>query len=562
MSSLPSNLPSESPRVTPVAWHAIHWLVGLAVFALCLWLRLDQIVDQVVTDDEWHALHQVISHSPRDFLLSFGVADHSIPLTLLFWQEADWFGLSELAMRWPMMLAGLATVVLLPLWALPRVGWRTTLVFALLLAVSPLLINYSRFARPYALTLLLGYLVHYVFRRFWTPAGNATAAGALYILGSAFSVWLHLIAGPFVVAPLLTASVEATGAWRRGDRARMKRLITLGALTAVAMAVLILPPFLADPAALMGKTGKDLPDLDAFRGIWYIWLGTPSKPAVLICLGLATFGFLPMVRQCSLARSALAGLGLTLALILVSRPAWIQVPLVLAGYLLPAIVLLLLAVAVGTVRLATLVEKRTGSAASLLFLLLPGAVLLPRSPLAETMRQPNSYTLHSAFQTDYRTHRDGVKEFMRDNIPLSPWWQTLQTLDSQSAIAVAPYQFVSHLWDAPRWEQLSGRRVLPGLLTGLCVDRRQGEAPRDPRFKFRNTVYLGDANALEAKGVAYVVFQKPFQVVIAGNPLATGAETIHCLDVLRERFGAPVYEDDKIAAFPVNNTAAAPGHAR
>jgi hypothetical protein len=541
---------------------AILWLVGLSVFALCLWLRLDQIVAQVVTDDEWHALQQVISHSPRDFLLSFGVADHSIPLTLLFWQEADWFGLSELAMRWPMMLAGLATVVLLPLWALPRVGWRTALVFALLLAVSPLLINYSRFARPYALTLLLGYLVHYAFSRFWTQAENGRAAGALYVLGSAFTVWLHLISAPFVVAPLVTAAVQSAGAWRLGDRARMKRLIALGSLTALAITVLVLPPFLADPGALLDKSGRNAPDLDTFKGIWHIWLGTPSKPAVLICLGLATFGFLPMYRQCALVRSALVGLGLTLTLILVSRPAWIQVPLVLAGYMLPTIVLLLLAVAVGTTRLATLVEKRIGSTAGLLILTLPMAVLLPRSPLMETMRQPNSYTLHSAFQTDYRTHRDGVKEFMRDNIPLSPWWQTLHTSNSQSAIAVAPYQFVSHLWDAPRWEELSGRRVLPGLLTGLCVDRRQGEAPREPRFKLRNTVYLGDDASMVARGIDYVVFQKPFEVVIAGNRSTVGAETEHCLNALRARFGAPEYEDDKIVAFPVNTTAAAVSHAR
>jgi hypothetical protein len=36
------------------------------------WLRFDQFAYQVVTDDEWHALNQLVAHSPRQFLLSFG----------------------------------------------------------------------------------------------------------------------------------------------------------------------------------------------------------------------------------------------------------------------------------------------------------------------------------------------------------------------------------------------------------------------------------------------------------------------------------------------------------
>lgn len=54
-------------------------------------------------------------------------------------------------MRWPMMLASLLTLILFPVWVSRHLGWRVALVFALLLAISPLLSNYSRNARPYAL---------------------------------------------------------------------------------------------------------------------------------------------------------------------------------------------------------------------------------------------------------------------------------------------------------------------------------------------------------------------------------------------------------------------------
>ena len=539
------------------------WLAGIAVFALCLWLRLDQFCAQLVTDDEWHAVHQLIQHSPASFFFSFGAADYSIPLALFYWLEAQLFGLSELAMRWPMMLAGLATVVLFPLWALRRYGWRTTLVFALLLAISPMLINYSRFARPYALTLLLGYLVHAAFWRFWAREGRLAATGTFYVLGSALCAWLHLITLPFVVAPLLTAAPAAILAWWRGDRSQFDRLLMLGLATATLTAALILPPLLGDAAALLSKTSVDVPNLDTLKGVWHMWLGSPSRPAVLFCLILALAGLPALFRRGGpLVRSALIGLALTLVLILLSKPAWIQNPLTLARYLLPAIAPLLLAVAIGAVRLAELAMGRLGAGATALVMILPVAALLVHTPLVQTMRQPNSNTLHSVFQADYRVHREGVAEFMRRAIPLSPWWQTLRGHDDGALIAAAPYHFVSYLWDAPRWEEVSGHRVLPGALTGLCVDWREGEVPRDARFRLRNAVHLADADALTAKGIAYVVWQKPFTVVLDGNHAEIGTDTAQCLGSLRARFGNASYEDDKIAVFSLKQTVAAGAHAQ
>jgi hypothetical protein len=70
--------------------------------------------------------------------------------------------------------------------------------------------------------------------------------------------------------------------------------------------------------------------------------------------------------------------------------------------------------------------------------------------------------------------------------------------------------FESFSWDAPRWERLSGQTVLPGYLTGLCVDQRWGELPRDPAYRFRNAVHLADEWALTAKSIEYIVWQKPY----------------------------------------------------
>lgn len=99
------------------------WLgvLGAAV-VIGIYLRLDQIAMQVLIDDEWHAVHQFIAHTPREMFLDFGYADYSIPLGIFDWYQAQWWGVSELTLRWPMIACGLATLVVLPLHVARRLG--------------------------------------------------------------------------------------------------------------------------------------------------------------------------------------------------------------------------------------------------------------------------------------------------------------------------------------------------------------------------------------------------------------------------------------------------------
>ena len=534
-----------------------------AILIIGAWLRFDQFAYQVVTDDEWHAPIQLVTHSPREFLLSFGLADYSIPLTFLYWNEANWFGLSELGMRWPMMLASLLILSLFPIWVSRHLGWRTALVFALLLAISPLLVNYSRNARPYALTLFLGYLAHYAFFRYWNNHEGRTASGILYALSAALSSWLHLISLPFVVAPILQAGVPALREWRKGNWVPIRRIFYLVAPTALLIALLILPPLLNDLGALVNKAGSDLPNADTFIGVWHTWLGTTSPFVVFVCLGLAALGGARVWKEAPLARSAALGLLLTLIFLLVTRPAWIHNPLTFGRYLLPAMVVLLLAVATGAEILASRIKSKWGNAISIPILLLPVILLIIASPLRETMRRPNSYTLHSYFQFDYRKDHQTVRERMEARIPLSPWWGTLRKSARESMlIAVAPYYFFSPKWDAPRWERLSRQRVIPGFLSGLCVDQRDGELPEGSRFAMRNAVHLGNDAALRRKQVDLIAFQKPYWEGHDKDRILIGADTTHCLDVLRAKYGKPAYEDDNIAVFTLQHSKPVQSHAQ
>ena len=527
------------------------WLLAAAVLTGA-WLRLDQFGAQVLIDDEWHAVHQLLKLTPAKMWLDFGHADYSIPLGLLYAVEASAFGLSETAMRWPMLACGLATLVLFPLYVAPRLGRATAAVFALLVALSPLLMIYSRMARPYAMTLLLGWGAHAAFHRFDHEPREGIAAGAAYAVMATLAAWLHPIAVPFVAAPFLWAGCDV---WRSPSglrAARAKRLAALAIATAVPSAALLLPPFLVHPGALAAKAGIDRPGVDTFVGVWYEWLGTASTSAVLGCCALAVIGARSVWRGLPIARTGLLGIVLTLAVVLVAGAAWSHNPLTLGRYLLPFVPLLLLAVAAGAIALARLVaapRRPLRNATAVLVAFVPLALLAHASPLDELTRHPNAQTLHLVYHVDFRPERNPYLPYMA-KIPLSAFWVRLASEPRGSVrIAAAPFYFESYDWDAPRWERTSGQTVIPGFLTGLCVDARGGEVPRSPRFRFANAVHLADRSALASHRIDYVVWQKPFVQTGRGRPEPIGRDTAHCEAALRERFGAPVYEDEALVAF-------------
>lgn len=529
-------------------------LLGLAIAAGAA-LRLDQLRGQILIDDEWHAVHRLLAGGPADIFRSLGYADHSVPLTLLYWLEARWFGLSELAMRWPMLLAGLATLALLPLYVRRRFGPPTAVLFAWLLALSPMLVNYSRTARPYAITLLLACLAYWAFYRYLDKTG-AAASGVLAGVCMVLAMWLHPIIALFLLPPFLMRGVAALRA-PAGERGRrLWRLSALAVPVAAAVLLLLLPPLLSDPGAVGNKLGSHSPGSDSVVGAWHLWTGARTPAVAGLFLVLAVVGLPRVWRELEAARAATLGLALTLAAILLTRPDWIQLPVVLARYLLPAVPLLLLLVAVGSVAVVAALSRRRPGAGRLAVLLLavPALAQAAQSPLREQLRRPNNETLHSYFQFDFRPAENLMRGWVEE-IPVSAYWETLRAQPRGSMrVAVAPWQFESYHWAGPRWERASRQHVVPGLLVGLCVERRLGEYRQDSGVALANMVRLADPDDLRAKGIRLVAFQKPFGHTIAGIRSVVGAGLESCQGALQARFGEPVYEDDRLAVFDPANS--------
>jgi hypothetical protein len=529
------------------------------VIAGGIWLRLDQLSAQLLLDDEWHAVYRVVHDMPVAVFLDFGFADSSIPLTLLYLAEANAFGLTELGMRVPLVAAGIATLVLFPWYVARHVGRSEALLFAALLAISPLLFFFSRQARPYALTLLLVWAAHVAFRRYTETTRGRAAELTLYAASAAFASWLHPVVVPFVVAPFFSAM------WRSScnpaadaRKAQLLRLAAAALAAGIPMIALLLPPLVAHPESVSVRSGIDLPRGDTLIGVWYHWFGTGSTIAVIVCGTLALIGGPIAWRRLPEARSMLLGALLCVLLIIVTRPEWVGNSITLARYLLPMLPLLLLATACGAVNLArtlsTIVAthgarvfwaRAAGSAAAVL----PLVALAATSPLPPVLTHPNASGLHGLYLFDFRPAHNPIRALM-DGIPLSPWWASLANRPQESiAMAVAPLPVETVGWDAPRWQRLSRQRVLSGFLTPLCPSSRRNEVPDDRRFRFRNAVHLGDDGELATHGVDFIVWQKPYRYVAHGYDLAIADDVAGCGAVLRAHFGAPTYEDQWLAVY-------------
>ena len=214
------------------------WIAALFLaFAAGAVLRLWNLPAQVMSDDELHAVRTALGNPISSILVTYQRVDNTIPLTAIYRFLLDrGMKLTEMTVRMPAVLSGLALLVLAPWWVARRLGWGTAAVFAALLALSPGLVFYSRIARSYAPIVLLGFGALVAFEAWWRRP--EWRRGAAYVLLAALAVWFHLGAAPFVVSPFLFAAGEVL---IRRDFRRLGRIIVLGLATVAAFLAFLVP---------------------------------------------------------------------------------------------------------------------------------------------------------------------------------------------------------------------------------------------------------------------------------------------------------------------------------
>ena len=543
---------SPRARVAESLW----WTLPLVVAAA---LRTWRLPGQIVTGDEWHALDRAIHLSYRQLLSSFGFSDHSIALAVYFRATMDTVGLSDLPLRAPFLLAGLLAVVVIPWGVRKHAGTFAAGTLAWLLALSPILIFYSRTARPYAVTLLAAWGGALAFLEWWTAGGKRWAA--IFFACAVLTGWLLVIVLPFVLGGFLFALLTLR---RPRDAALpgLRDLAWLGAATAAVLAALLLPALVTDFWSLSGATGpversgftlrEGLAALQVLSGA-----AGPAACAVVVVLaalgGWAASGRAPRFAAFVSLLSALQ-----VAAIAVALPAGTGYNIILARYLLPVLPALLLFAALGVEAIPWFGPPRAGRTARL-----AGAValgLFAAGPAPAALRGPANWVSQELYVAFW--YGPGVYPKLVRRVPR--FYESLagQPAGSVTLVEVPSYTF-SVTNPLPHYQSVHRQRVMVGFHDGLCGRSRKGEVPWGRTdIRLRNYVFLADPAGVKRAGAAYVVFHRRLSREMSVQPFVVEDPDLSgCVAAYRSWFGPAVYEDEDVVVFDVRSVIRPPGGA-
>lgn len=529
------------------------WSVLLVVALIVgIFLRCYQISTQILLDDEWHAINELLHADAWQIATHFGVADYSIPLTLY-----DKFlylhgGLSEWSMRAPMLITGIGILFLAP-WLLRRMAKPATLaVWVGLMAISPVLVYLTRTARPYAITDLLCFVAIIAFREWWHGAPARKRWAGLYLGCTLLAGWLHLITLPFTLMPFVFFGIATlrdgfTSGWSDVWR-RIGALLLLGVLIAVPLVAVLLPPILGDWASLAGKAGSGTVTLDSvYRTAQMAFgLGDPwSFSAVLVLLAVGVVAW--WRRDAGFVGYVGAIILVSAAAIAASHPAWVQNPGVYTRYMQPAIPFLLLFTAQGV---TTICQRLPALVHGLLAVALICALYLV-GPIPGYLYNPNQFMGHPFFQFDYDPDRN-VFFTVLPPVQVPAFYHALAALPPRSLTLIeSPWTILTYFDPQPMYQRVHRQYVRIGILSPLCGPPAYGEFPPHGGMQLSQFVNISDVlDGASSYGDLLIVHLQHWPP--NAGPAWHWPDVPACLARIEQTLGAPDYHDKQVVVFALS----------
>jgi hypothetical protein len=509
--------------------------------ALAAWLRLYHLERQIPVDDEWHALHKLMNAGYGEIFSSFGVADHSIPLTLFYKLLAQTIGVEEIGLHILQAIAGVGLVAVAA-W----LAWRATAnaavtaLLAFLLAGAPFLVLYSRFARPYAITTLLAVIALALLWR-WRER-RSRALGAAICAAFALSAWLHPLTAIYALAALACVLAEDVGE-RRAEAAR--GTFALGVAVGLSILALLAVPLASDFGNLAAKAGRHVPDGYTLFRVASMFLGGMPDAITVLMLLTALFGAWRFWReQPALGAYLAVGVLLPVLAVLLLGAHWTHQGHTFSRYVFPAQVLLLFWFAYGAVTMVRLLARRKVMVLEMSVAVAVAGAYLAYGPAIRQVRSLDAWYAHFYFHFDYVRAHNVLAEYWKDSPPPT-FYRVLADLPRGTAPVIqAPFVLAAPTNRLAKYAQHHRQREYAGLLHDLCLDGPYyGEYPKDGRLRFRSMVFLDDPVAVRATGARYLLVHRD---IVPGESFAAYDK---CVAALTRLYGAPVDVDDRVTAF-------------
>ncbi len=522
-----------------------------------IFLRWYQLRTQMLVDDEWHAVRMLIRADAAGIASHFGLADYSIPLTLYYRWLYDHGALSEWSMHLPLLLAGIALLLLAPRLLRTSVPLPTRTVWCALLAISPSLIYFSRTARPYALVALLGFIAIVAFRNWRCARSDRRQWAAIYVAATVVAGWAHLLSLVFTLWPFVHYGVRALAGLRdparRVTAARsMRAMLVLAASTVLLLSLALVPPLRNDWAAMADKAGAGSASLWSLYRTLLMQLGISAAWLCALLLALLAFGVRRGWRRDRDLVALVLGAGIFgVAVICAARPAWIQHAPVLVRYAAPVLPFVLLFVAEGVVGVAEYVRARAAVAAPLIALGLGGLFLL--GPLPDWFYDPNQFMGHEIFQFDY-DRRENPYATELELGPVSRFYLDLARRPPRSVTLIeTPARAHSNYMPDPWLQKIHRQNVKYALAAPVCGVGDFDEYPYTATgTRFRRFGKLGDILEGATWGADYLVMRLHPWTIPQGKafpwPVAW-PDMRACVARVAARLGAPLFRDDQIVVF-------------
>jgi len=417
----------------------VRWSIAAALVAGAL-LRNAWLRTQVLAGDEFHALNAALEW-PLSQIVStwtYHGADYGVPMAAGFRLAFDLGAtLGEFELRLPAMILGTLSIAVMPWMLRGRLGTAPTILYAWLLASSPLLVIYSRMARSYAPALLLAFVAVVCFERWWSQRSRRAAAA--YAICAALALWCNLVVAPFVAAPVVYALVR----FSLGDAALRQRRGELFwiAGTALACAALPLVPALGSLEVLDDVHGRGgPPSVETWLEVVRMHAGTRSWIVCGLVLAALTRGvWITWVRDRwwlgYLAAVSLMHMGALLTL----GPDQLDNPIVINRYLLVLLPFGLALVARGAAEPIARIPASAQTSA----VVAVGLGLIATGPLATRHFAHTSFSTASTFAYFVR----GGNEIPFEDMP--EFYRELSEADDVQPVLEYPWSnLATHAFDA------------------------------------------------------------------------------------------------------------------